>query len=77
MSIQCGPLNKTISYHEIQRVRKIRTFQSGPALSIERLEIIHGEPANSIFISPEYREDFVSKLKQRCPQMKIEGSIRS
>ncbi|WP_423245057.1 PH domain-containing protein [Heliorestis acidaminivorans] len=55
----------------------MRTFQSGPALSIERLEIIHGEPANSVFISPEHQEDFVSKLKQRCPQMKIEGSIRS
>ncbi|MFG1485008.1 PH domain-containing protein [Halobacteriovorax sp. RZ-1] len=53
----------------IKKVSKTRTFLSAPALSLDRIKIeCHKK---SIVISPERREQFLSKLSEINPQIKI------
>lgn len=71
--IQLGPIKRTIPYGEMRRVRKAFGLQPGPALSLDKLEIVYGDRMDHVFISPERDSVFLHELKQRCPRLKIEG----
>jgi hypothetical protein len=54
--------NKTIEIGHIRRISSTRSFFSAPALSLDRLEILYNK-FDSVVISPEHPEEFVSELK--------------
>ncbi|MBC9783057.1 PH domain-containing protein [Heliobacterium chlorum] len=73
LTIKTGPFRKILTYSDIKRIRKSRTFQSAPAIAIDRLEIVYGDDMKHVLISPVHQNDFLLQLKKRCHQMTIEG----
>ncbi|NMF01501.1 PH domain-containing protein [Aneurinibacillus aneurinilyticus] len=68
--IKCGPFRKTIPLNTIKSVKKTMNPLSSPALSLKRLEIIHGQHSMTL-ISPKNRDEFIKILQRRCPQAKV------
>lgn len=68
--IKYGPFKKTIPLFSIMSVKKTMNPISSPALSLKRLEIVHGQ-YESVLISPPDREEFAELLAERCPYAKI------
>ncbi|GGO03927.1 PH domain-containing protein [Saccharibacillus kuerlensis] len=61
LHVRSGPLNWNIPIDRIEKVRRKRSFNSGPAHARERLEIIYS--GGSILISPLQEEQFLKELK--------------
>jgi hypothetical protein len=68
--IKFGPFKKIIPLDTIKFVRKTTNPLSSPALSLKRLEIVHGYD-NSVLISPIHRDEFIEILSIRCKNIKI------
>ena len=62
----------TIKIGDVRRISRTRSFFSAPALSLDRLEILYNK-FDSVVISPERQEEFVSELKNINPN--IESKI--
>ncbi|WP_426452655.1 PH domain-containing protein [Paenibacillus sp. S-38] len=69
--IRSGPLCWKIPVSSIRKVNRTNNGTSSPALSLNRLEIIHED--GSIFISPEHEQEFISKLKTMNVRIQVEG----
>lgn len=57
-----------IPLKDITSVRESRSVRSGPALSMDRLEIAWGE-RHVLLISPEDKSGFLTALHGRVPQL--------
>ncbi|TCP58112.1 PH (Pleckstrin Homology) domain-containing protein [Tumebacillus sp. BK434] len=68
--IKGGPFRWRIPYQQIRSVRKTRSIISGPALSLDRMEI--RSTYDSVLISPEREAEFLAELKKRSPQLRTE-----
>ena len=63
-----GPFSWRIPLKEISSVRESNSVRSGPALSMDRLEITyHG--GRVLLISPEDKPGFLAALHRRAPQL--------
>jgi len=62
----CGPFTWRIPLAEVTAVRESKSVRSGPALSMDRLEIVHG-PGRVLIISPADKERFLAALRRRAP----------
>lgn len=62
--VRCGPFRWSIPLEEIQTVRRSRSMLSGPAMSLDRVEIRYSR-YGSVLISPERREQFLVDLENR------------
>ncbi|WP_419173065.1 PH domain-containing protein [Halobacteriovorax sp.] len=59
-----------IPISSIKKISKTRTFMAAPALSIDRMKIESHK--KSVVISPKNRKEFLAKLSETNPQIKIE-----
>lgn len=73
--IRYGPFSKSIPLKSITKVMPTRSWQSSPATSIRRIEISYGLYDN-ILISPLDEDTFLSELRKRCPDARIENRTR-
>lgn len=65
--IKFGPMNKSIAYDDIKTVRKSSSVYSGPAFSMNRLEITYKDFRYTV-ISPENQSTFLKVLQEKCPK---------
>jgi hypothetical protein len=65
-----GPFSWRIPLKEISAVRESSSMRSGPALSMERLEIVFGA-GRVLLISPEDKAGFLAALRRRAPQLAV------
>ena len=63
-----GPFRWRIPLKDITRVRESRSTRSGPALSMDRLEITWSE-GKVLLISPRDKAGFLAVLHRRAPQL--------
>jgi hypothetical protein len=63
-----GPFSWRIPIKEISGVRESRSVRSGPALSMDRLEIIFGDGC-VLLISPLDKAGFLAALRRRAPRL--------
>lgn len=63
-----GPFSWRIPVEEILRVRESHSPRSGPALSMDRLEITWGE-GKILLISPKEKASFLTALRAHAPQL--------
>jgi len=63
-----GPFAWRISLKEISAVRESNSIRSGPALSMDRLEITYRQ-SRVLLISPEDKLGFLAALRHRAPQL--------
>ena len=62
--VRCGPFHWTAPLADIVSVKRTRNPLSGPALSLDRVQIRYGR-LRSVLISPEHRERFLVDLETR------------
>lgn len=67
LAVKCGPFNWSIPLAKIRSVKRTRSMLSGPALSLDRVQIRYGRLGifGLVLISPENREQFLSDLENR------------
>jgi hypothetical protein len=65
-----GPFCWRIPLKEISAVRESGSVRSGPALSMDRLEIVFGA-GRVLLISPEDKAGFLAALRRRAPQLAV------
>jgi Bacterial PH domain len=63
-----GPFSWRIPLKEISAVRESNSVRSGPALSMDRLEITYRN-GRVLLISPEDKPGFLAALGRRAPQL--------
>jgi Bacterial PH domain len=63
-----GPFSWRIPLKEISAVRESNSVRSGPALSMDRLEITYRN-GRVLLISPEDKPGFLAALRRRAPQL--------
>ena len=61
----CGPFSWRIPLAEITEVRASNSLRSGPALSLDRLEIVYGG-GKVLIVSPADKAGFVAALQRRA-----------
>jgi hypothetical protein len=71
----CGPFRWRIPLKDILSVRESQSVRSGPALSMDRLEVVWGE-GRVLLISPDDRAGFLAMLHRRAPQLSPNGRDR-
>ena len=70
LHIYYGPFRFKVKISEITSIRHAKNIFTGPALSIERIEITYSN-YNVIQISPKEKETLVKQLMQMNPNIKI------
>lgn len=72
LAIRFGPFFENIQYEKIYSIRPLKSLASSMALSSEMIELRHGKNyiTGTTFISPVNRDDFISELQKRCPNIK-------
>jgi hypothetical protein len=65
----CGPFAWRIPLAEISAVRDSSSARSGPALSMDRLEVIH-RGGKVLIISPADKPAFMAALRQQAPHVR-------
>lgn len=63
----CGPFTWRIPLREISDIRDSSSTRSGPALSLDRLEIVHGG-GKRLIVSPADKAGFVAALRRRMAE---------
>lgn len=77
--VKAGPFRSRIPYDSILKVAPTRDIFTGYRLlsSRDALELINNTTMfGTLKISPEDQSAFIAELKKRCPDLKIDDSIR-
>lgn len=64
LNVRSGPFRWSVPLRDIQSVRDSRSTLSGPALSLQRLEIVYGA-GRRLLVSPADRTAFLSAIGHR------------
>ena len=67
-SPHCGPFTWRIPLAEVTGVRESNSVRFGPALSMDRLEIIYGG-GRVLMVSPAEKTAFLMALRRRAPRL--------
>lgn len=75
LAIRCGPFRWSIPLAKIRSVKRTRSMLSGPALSLDRVEIRYGRFGmfGFVLISPERRDQFLADLENRRSRLAREA----
>ena len=74
LKVQFGPFKKTIKIEEIERVNKVKSPFTAPALSIHRLEILYNK-YEVTHISPQNEKEFIRLLIRENPNIQIDKKL--
>ena len=66
----CGPFSWRIPLTEITAVRESSSVRSGPALSMDRLEVVY-RGGRVLMISPADKAEFLAAMHRRAPQLRV------
>jgi len=69
--VRCGPFAWRIPLEQIFAVRETDSIRSGPALSLDRLEISFGDHRH-ILISPRDKLGFLQELQHQVPGVQLD-----
>lgn len=72
--IRSGPMKKTIEFNSIKSIQKTSNPLAGPALSLQRIEIVYGMYKVAM-ISPENRDQFIAILIDKCPDAELKPEV--
>lgn len=61
LQIRSGPFRWAIALDRIEQVHSSRSKRSGPALSLDRLEI-HYHPNKRVLVSPQRKQEFLQAI---------------
>ena len=76
LKIKFGPFRKTVQIQQISKMNKSKNPISAPALSIDRIEIIHGKFFDGVFISPRHEREFVKLILQENPDIVLDEKLK-
>ncbi|MBA2174924.1 PH domain-containing protein [Halobacillus locisalis] len=76
IKVQYGPFRRTITIKEIKKLNKNMSPFMAPALSVDRLEILHNN-YKIIHVSPKNEEEFIRLLVKENPKIQISHKIYS
>ena len=65
LSIRCGAYKLVVPYNKIQRLELSCSLWNAPALSVNRVKIIH--EGGICLVSPKNRGEFIADLQARLP----------
>ena len=68
LTIRSGPFRWTVLLRDIESIEPSRSMLSGPALSLDRLEIRY-QQGRKVLVSPENREKFLHAIEVRAKQL--------
>ena len=68
-----GPWRWRVPLAAIESVTPTRELRSAPALSLDRLQVLHRESAYGLLVSPKDREGFLQALLHACPHLRRQG----
>ena len=63
LTVRCGPVTRAVPLRSITRVAAVRSIESAPALSLDRLVIEYGARQH-VVISPKNKPRFLEALAQ-------------
>jgi hypothetical protein len=66
---RCGPFTWRIPLAEVSAIRESNSARSGPALSLDRMEIVYGD-GKVLVISPTDKGRFVAAVHQRVAALR-------
>lgn len=72
--IRSGPFSWILPFDTIQQIRDIRRPFLSPAVSMDRLQVVHRTGA--VTISPSAKAPFVAALRAAVPGLVVDGLIR-
>lgn len=75
LKIQYGPFKWKLKIDEIHSIREIKNPFTDPALSMDKLEINYAR-FNTVGISPKNKMEFVSHLRKRNSNIKIDSKYK-
>lgn len=76
IKIKYGLYKKIVPIKEISRINKTKTPFSAPALSIDRLEIIHGKFFDGAIVSPVKKREFIELLIKENPNIQLDEQVK-
>lgn len=71
IKIRCGPFKSTVKIEEIEKVSATNIPLSAPALSFDRIEILHGK-YNTTIGSPKDKSGFIRVLVTENPAIQTD-----
>jgi hypothetical protein len=73
IAVRSGPFRWAVDYNAISAVRRTRNPLSAPALSLNRLALVHGRGVQ-LLVSPQDQARFLNELQRRCPGASLPGA---
>ncbi|MGR9050674.1 PH domain-containing protein [Halobacillus faecis] len=73
--IHSGPLRKRIKIMDITKIKPTKSPMSSPALSLDKLEIFHGNNKSTL-ISPQDEQRFVMAISEENPQLELDPALK-
>ncbi len=70
--VRCGFFSWRIPFATITDIRESSSARSGPALSLDRLEILYGA-GKVLLVSPRDKAHFIAALSKKCNLARLEG----
>lgn len=71
----CGPFRWHVPLPEVTGIHESNSVRSGPALSMDRLEIIYGS-GKVLLISPADKAGFAAAMQRRVAALRSEAALR-
>ncbi len=73
--VRSSPFRKTVPLKSISALRGTRSARRGPALSLDRIEVLYG--AKSLVVSPRDKPGFVRAIVERTPAVRPGDGFRA
>ena len=71
--IRCGPLRRELDLEQVDAITPTRNVLAGPALSLDRLRVMHRGSRTGILLSPLDRDAFLDCCESHCRHLRREG----
>ena len=76
LKIKSGPFRSTMNIEDIKRLKATKTLLAGPALSIDRIEILYNKYDLAI-ISPKNKTEFIRALLTKNKYIEVGNNLFS
>lgn len=74
LKIKSGPFRYTVNIEDIKKLKASKTLLAGPALSIDRIEILHKKYDVTI-VSPKDKSEFIRTLLTKNKYIEIDSKL--
>ncbi|WP_186673837.1 PH domain-containing protein [Sporosarcina sp. BP05] len=74
IKIRYGPFRNTVKIEEVKKLSATKNPLAAPALSIDRIEILHGK-YNMAIVSPKNKTDFIRILVTENPDIQVDKNL--